>query len=241
MAPYTVHLKIHIMRTSMRTAVLQATAIYLFSEVVHHHTSSDIFDGFLGNEGVQNFTAVMNKTSSVVAASASATSSRMTLGDNDTANQTRSLGNTTLPNDRARLTFEHPFDEPFYGLSLCRRLITRMMVSVLQYCWFMCLERTLPARPRKDSGDLRQSDNDGREEEVVKKWISQGRVNRASLNWCNTFLKWVLDLTIGRFLYHSTELVISACLRWELSRFIRQIKTVSAISILRGLCATILY
>jgi len=37
----------------MPTAVLQATAIYIFSEILLPYTSLDVFDGFLGNKRVQ--------------------------------------------------------------------------------------------------------------------------------------------------------------------------------------------
>jgi hypothetical protein len=84
------------------------------------------------------------------------------------------------------------------------------IITILQYWWFIALEKQWPARPRyKDVAHQQEGeDNEDREEKVVKKWIAQGRVNRATLNWCNTFLKWLLDLTISRLWYHTIELFV---------------------------------
>jgi hypothetical protein len=173
----------------MRTAVLQATAIYLLSEILNHHLSYGIFDQIMDNEGVRNFTAVMNKTSSMVAASSFATPSQLTLDAGRTMNSALSLSNNTSPNTGTGNATKTP-PEAFYSWRLPREVIIYMLISILQYYWLIWLERILPARPRRrDVVYAQGGESDDREEEIVKKWIVQGRVNRASLNWCNTFLK----------------------------------------------------
>lgn len=206
--------------SSMRTAVLQATAIFVISEILHHHTSYNLFDGLTQDQGVQNFKAVMNQTMNTSTASATASSaSRLTLGNGNAANQTSLMGNATLPINGTASSIDSSIDEPFYAWSLCRKITNYMAVSIMQYHWWTWLERLLPARPRrKIINNIHAGDGDTREEEVVKRWISQGRVNRASLNWCNTFLKWGLNMTIGRVLYHSCELFIRTCLRLDSPR-----------------------
>jgi hypothetical protein len=57
--------------------------------------------------------------------------------------------------------------------------------------------------PRQRENKIELSE--GREEEVVEKWIAQGKVQRASLSWCNTFLKWVFTMTVGKVLLHTVE------------------------------------
>ncbi|KAF2437756.1 hypothetical protein P171DRAFT_424555 [Karstenula rhodostoma CBS 690.94] len=90
--------------------------------------------------------------------------------------------------------------ESFYTKKLPLDVVAMLIMGVLQYCWLLRLEHALPARSRrrdvvvKEKGEM----DEDREEEVVKKWIAQGRVRRASLNWCNTLFKWILNLTVGR-------------------------------------------
>jgi hypothetical protein len=105
--------------------------------------------------------------------------------------------------------------EPYYRQVLPREVATFLIVSVLQYWWFVALEKMLPARPGRynslvqfQQGEKVLEESEDREEEVVKKWIAQGRVRRASLNWCNTFLKWMLDMTVGRLCCFAVESAI---------------------------------
>lgn len=201
--------------SSMRTAVLQATAIYLASEILSHHLSTNIFNQVMANEGVRNLTAIVNRTSSVLAAPASATPSQLTLDTGNTANLTTPLRNTTIYNSVPCGLLNTP-PEKFYSWSLPREVLIYTLISVLQYYWLLWLETILPARPRRrTAGQSYQGEGDVREEEIVKKWIAQGRVKRASLNWCNTFLKWVLELTIGRLWYHGVEHVVRVLLKLQ--------------------------
>ncbi|KAI4630478.1 hypothetical protein J4E80_001414 [Alternaria sp. BMP 0032] len=58
-------------------------------------------------------------------------------------------------------------------------------------------------------------ESEDREEEVVKKWIAQGRVHRASLNWRNTFVKWVLDMTVGMLCIFTVEHMLRQLLKMK--------------------------
>ncbi|KAF2998312.1 hypothetical protein E8E13_007673 [Curvularia kusanoi] len=49
---------------------------------------------------------------------------------------------------------------------------------------------------------------DAHEERIVRKWIAQGRVKRASLSWRNTVLKCMLELSFGRLWYHTIEHIL---------------------------------
>jgi hypothetical protein len=94
-----------------------------------------------------------------------------------------------------------------------------LILSALQYWWLIWLERMLPARPRYRDVPYQRNEkveeNEDREEEVVKRWIAQGRVRRASLNWCNTFLKWMLQVTVGKFWYHTLGYILVKFLRLD--------------------------
>lgn len=75
------------------------------------------------------------------------------------------------------------------------------------FCYFeVLLERMFPARPtqvevvyERPQGAT-DADREGREEQVVREWIARGRVRHSSLSWWNTFVKWVLGMTVGRLL-----------------------------------------
>jgi hypothetical protein len=107
--------------------------------------------------------------------------------------------------------------ESFYGRELPREVLIVFILVILQYWWFVGLEKILPARPRRRDvtyqGKEKVEESEDREEEVVKKWIAQGRVNRASLNICNTFLKWVLELTVGTLWFLTVQHVLRQLLK----------------------------
>lgn len=112
---------------------------------------------------------------------------------------------------------QYPPEESFYWRSFPRAIVVYMILAAMQYWWYIALEKILPARPRyKDAvPGARFEESEDREEEVVKKWIAQGRVNRASLNWCNTFLKWTLDMTVGRVWHRTAYHVFTWLLKWQ--------------------------
>jgi hypothetical protein len=96
-------------------------------------------------------------------------------------------------------------EKRFYLTLLPLNLLYFVLTVPLRYYWYIALERAFPARPRAAVEVAYQpekkvkafDDDEHHDEEVVKRWIAQGKVRRASISWTNTFLKWVLDLTVG--------------------------------------------
>ncbi|KAH4807567.1 hypothetical protein HBI46_123560 [Parastagonospora nodorum] len=200
---------------AMRHAVLQATALFILSKLFSHYKSDGMFDAVVQNEGWQNMRNALE-------AETNRTTAQPTLGAgnatdksaphyqiNETSGWTASKG-TISP-------IEYPPEESFYWRRFPRDIVVYMILAAMQYWWYIALEKMLPARPRyKDvvpSAKFEESED--REEEVVKKWIAQGRVNRASLNWGNTFLKWTLDMTIGRVWHRTVYHVLTWLLKLQ--------------------------
>lgn len=207
--------------STMRTAVLQATAIFTFSTILSYHLSENMFDQVLKNEAFLNMTNALNM--SIPFASTNNTPGRLTLDAGDSTNGTLSLNDTTGLNNKTAINgtlsaTKNPV-ESFYGRRFPREVVICLVISALQYWWLIWLERMLPARPRyrhvSYQREEKVEESEDREEEVVKKWIAQGRVHRASLNWCNTFLKWLLDLTVGKLWYHTVAHVIRVLLKFQ--------------------------
>jgi hypothetical protein len=208
----------------MRTAVLQATTLFAVSMLLGEHMSDGMFDQVVQNEGWLNMTnAIGNSTTRH-----SPVRPKLAAGNATSAFFSRYQINGTALNGTAptwtaeKGTFSPMKDpsESFYGRKLPRRVAVYLLLSALQYWWYLALEKMLPARPRprvllSDQRVEKAEESEDREEEVVKKWIAQGRVYRASLNWCNTFLKWILDMTIGRLWYHAVEHVLDSLFKLQ--------------------------
>ncbi|KAF2033122.1 hypothetical protein EK21DRAFT_59322 [Setomelanomma holmii] len=193
---------------TMRTAVLQATIIFTISQILGHHLSENMFDEVWKDEVFLNMTSVLNQTTPY--ASANSTSRRLTIESGTTTNTTslnRALTINNATSINATTTNTSSSSQSIYSWKLPREVAIMVVISALQYYWFIWLEKMLPARPRRKDVPYQRhekiEESEGREEEIVKRWIAQGRVKRASLNWCNTFLKWVVELTIGRLWYHA--------------------------------------
>jgi hypothetical protein len=63
-----------------------------------------------------------------------------------------------------------------------------------------------------------------------------GKVQRASLSWCNTFLKWILEMTVGRLWFHTVEHVVRELIKLSSpSTMLAGLKMVS-----RPLCPSLL-
>jgi hypothetical protein len=206
--------------STMWTNVLQATAIFTFSEIIIHHISNDMVEQITNNEGYANFTNAMNNSMSFN--STNDAPRRLTIDAGGAANITSSLNRTTsLVNKQATnsmFSMTGNSEEPFYS-TLPREVFIHFVLYTLQYCWFIGLEKMLPARPKRrevlHEGKEKVEENEDREEEVVKKWVAQGRVRRASLNWCNTFLKWMINMTVGRLWFHATGLATAKLLELQ--------------------------
>jgi hypothetical protein len=186
---------------TLRTAVLHATALYTISMVLFYNLSRSMFAEVFENEGYKNYSQAING-SAMRFVKGNGTRSRLLLQPTNT-------------------TLVLPADKPFYLVVLPQEVAVFFLLAPLQYWWYMALERILPARSRDRSSTADLTEKEGsedREEEVVKKWIAQGRVRRASLNWCNTFLKWVLEMSVGRLSYHTLEHFLRVLLKLQSPR-----------------------
>lgn len=111
----------------------------------------------------------------------------------------------------------------FYKHQLPRTVITHIIISLLACYWQLALERAFPARPRPPPSSSPHSEvnaktgeyEDSREEEVIKKWMAQGKVRRASLSWCNTLVKWLLDVVVGGLWVTAVSCMVGRVLDFE--------------------------
>ncbi|KAF2964699.1 hypothetical protein GQX73_g8881 [Xylaria multiplex] len=91
-------------------------------------------------------------------------------------------------------------------LACLRTFFSQILLGPLLYFWHIQLERLFPSRraahhlgqndiahreSKKTEADTTDAD-DVREEQVIQKWLQQGKIRRASLSWRNTFAKWVI-------------------------------------------------
>lgn len=182
-------------RSHTITAVLQTVTLSACALVVSHHLFSHAIHNASSSELWQNITAAFEG-----AANASAQA-----GFNDTASS-GIVSNGTMFNGTAANNTTNGIsstdNESFYLRTLPRELFLLIALSPLYYHWHLWLERFLPGRPRVAAltpagGKPGFGEGDNQEEEIVQRWIAQGKVRRASLSWWNTFSKWVLNLTFG--------------------------------------------
>ncbi|PVI05764.1 hypothetical protein DM02DRAFT_516207 [Periconia macrospinosa] len=185
-------------RSTMRNSVLQTVLISLAYNLFHHYFDANFIDTIRQDETFQSAENPLIVPKNISAFNHGHFSyggiflTYVPLYENATAHN-GTLGATT--GDQRVL-------ESYYQRELPRGIVIVLIMSSLQYCWFIWLEKMFPARPRlkevPPQGYEKVEKYEVREEEVVKKWLAQGKVRRALLNWCNTFLKWVINLTIGR-------------------------------------------
>ncbi|KAI6836886.1 hypothetical protein KC340_g14170 [Hortaea werneckii] len=89
----------------------------------------------------------------------------------------------------------------FYFDELPRDLAIQLILFLANYQWQCLLERWLPTRPQGSNFTAQEKakvtdDDDMMEDEVMRRLIAKGKVKRASISWCNVFLKWVINNTI---------------------------------------------
>jgi hypothetical protein len=194
---------------SLRTTVLQASALYCLMLIVNYHMLEIAFDPVMKNDGYLNMTNAINMTAANTALTDKALDQSLTSAANRKVDDGIGINRTA--------TTSPP--ESFYTQTLPMKLVIFFLLAPLQYWWLIWLERILPARPKRRDASHQQStnigDNEDREEEIVKKWIARGMVRRASLNWCNTFLKWVLDMTVGSVLYYTLEYALRTIIKLD--------------------------
>jgi hypothetical protein len=191
-------------RSHMVPAVLQTVALSTCAFVVSHHLFSKAIHNASNSELWQNITSAVNASAQV--------------GSNVMAtNQT--WNNGTILNGTATNTTKDIFNpdgssESFYLSSLPRQLFLLIVIKPLYYYWHIWLERFLPGRscvaalmPVGEKSGIGEGDD--HEEEIVQRWIAQGKVRRASLSWWNTFLKWILNLTVGTLWIESLRYLLT--------------------------------
>lgn len=180
--------------------VVAATAMAAAGKIIHHHMDEACLSHPAWSDPVvQNFTAVIG------------------LIHNSSILVEHVANGTWNPADHI------PKIEPveFYTWSLVIQLAFFALGIPLQYYWHIWLERILPMRPRGGGSTSAQAEkinvgegHQDHEEEIVKRWIATGKVKRASLSYWNTFLKWILDITVGNTILGIVEnLRILACKR----------------------------
>lgn len=199
--------------STMWISVVQTTAIQIAGLVLFQHFQGTMLDHFTNDPAFSDLlSAFANKSSHFNATHhsiANTTSGPISLptGSHSLAKEGDNYGFSFTISDAANATaanqtFSALRDNPvsFYREILPMEIISFLVLSIFQYCWLIGLERAFPARPRRTNVlvDEKVGVDDPREEEIVKTWIARGRVRRVSLSWCNTWLKWVLNLTIGR-------------------------------------------
>jgi hypothetical protein len=214
---------------TMRNVVLQATAICTISLLYTHYVSENMFDAVIHDETFSHLAGMFdNATAAEQAHNARLEKMQKSVipkdeADNYVMRTVNETNGTTwsyfVPKNQTELipNTKNATKESFYGRELPREVLIVFILVILQYWWFVGLEKILPARPRRRDvtyqGKEKMEESEDREEEVVKKWIAQGRVNRASLNICNTFLKWVLELTVGTLWFLTVQHVLRQLLK----------------------------
>ncbi|CAN9248050.1 unnamed protein product [Alternaria alternata] len=214
---------------TMRNVVLQATAICTISLLYTHYVSENMFDAVIHDETFSHLAGMFdNATAAEQAHNARLEKMQKSVipkdeADNYVMRTVNETNGTTwsyfVPKNQTELipNTKNATKESFYGRELPREVLIVFILVILQYWWFVGLEKILPARPRRRDvtyqGKEKVEESEDREEEVVKKWIAQGRVNRASLNICNTFLKWVLELTVGTLWFLTVQHVLRQLLK----------------------------
>jgi hypothetical protein len=202
-------------RSHIVPAVLQTIALSACAFIVSHHLLSNVYHNTSNTELWQNITRAFEGAANVTSAQArfNSTVNSQTLNNGTIFNETAANNNNTANN---------PFSlngssESFYLKTLPRELFILIILSPLYYYWHIWLERFLPSRPRvttlMPAGEKSGSgDGANHEEEIVQRWIAQGKVRRASLSWWNTFFKWILNLVVGTFWLQSMRFLLTEVL-----------------------------
>ncbi|KAK7751162.1 hypothetical protein SLS62_006846 [Diatrype stigma] len=196
--------------SGMWVATAQTTALTALTKIFRHEAGRWQYSSVWENEAFANFTR------EAVIFLANGTDTEASVQSNGTIllnGTTIDWLPTSLGGSGHFATEESPYW--YYISELPRALLLSCLTCALCYWWQVWLEHRLPGRSRrveivKQSGpgdEKVEGGEDGREEQVVKRWIAQGKVQRSSLSWGNTLLKWILDITIGETclrLVHST-------------------------------------
>ena len=205
-------------RSQMQSAVIQSTILVTLNMIISHEIGRNAYDNVWEDPVLKNLTTAFKNIPSNATASSNATA---------LTNSTSSATGSASP-----LTFlEEP--EAFYLSFLPRNVFVYALLCPLSYYWQIYLERFFPTRPRGVEIDYKKKEkvevdmNEGREEEVVKRWIAQGKVRRSSVSWWNTFVKWVLHVTVGELWISSLGRFVVEFVRWRsLAKVLKNFKSV---------------
>lgn len=200
--------------SQMQYVVLATTALITLNLIISHVAKQDIASNDVWDDPVwQNFTDAFNAD---VGRKIAAINGSLSVNETDSvANLSPSLNSSSPAISTQQEQGEDTGSRKFYFRTLPRAVLVYALLVPLQYYWNIFLERCLPTRPRGRAMTSRQlkpsekpgaadviGDADGGlEEEIIKRWIAQGKVKRSSVSVCNTLSKWILDITVGKIIY----------------------------------------
>lgn len=194
--------------TPMINSVLQASALGILAFTIEHYSVSNAWapvEDWQAEYKSNQTEARLNQTETDIHESVAKY--------NLTASfEWHKTNNTTTKSDFALN------NENFLSQGLPKGVFVIVVTAILRYWWMIWLERLLPARPRASTAGIAvasEKEDDSREEEVIRKWVEAGKVRRASLSWFNTFAKWFLDMTIGKFGDALIGIVLLPALDWK--------------------------
>jgi hypothetical protein len=179
-------------RSQMLSSVIQAVCLDLLDNIVSHHSVHTVWSD--AEKQFAHLAPAVNGT------------------------------NSTLPGDLNSST-GGPEWAKYLKSDLPRRAIILFVCDIFFYYEYIWLEKMLPTRsrafalappttPRSPAAEKAEGDEEV-EEEIIKKWIAQGKVKRSSVNWCNVFMKWILHLTIGLILWQSLWIITEGVVEWK--------------------------
>ncbi|KAI0129949.1 hypothetical protein BJ170DRAFT_681430 [Xylariales sp. AK1849] len=198
-------------RSQLQSAVVQTTLFIALNYIVTHEIDRNAYNSVWDDEVFSNYTNVLFNRTQVAMGNATASSA---YNGTDTNNLNSTWLNATSP------AATSPEESSFYFKTLPRNLLVYALLVPLSYYWHIFLERFFPARPRgvevhHDKQEKVVDVHEDHEEEVVKRWIAQGKVRRSSLSWWNTFVKWVLHLTVGKLVYEVVFHLVEGCVKLQ--------------------------
>lgn len=183
------------MSSEMRRAILSAVVLCLLWHVLDHYFDKTVYDLLEENEGCQRMLGLLDFSCSELFNTGLAIP--------------QEAGSYTRHTSRREFHGQKP--ESYYIRTIPRGVLWLFICYTLQHYWYLWLEKKLPARPRNRSSEVQEhyqhridekikeiEDGEDGDEEVIKRSMGQGRTQRASLNWRNTILKCIVDLTVGR-------------------------------------------
>lgn len=199
--------------SKMLPAVIQAVILCGLSSIVSHHLVNNAFTNAGESELWLNITTAMARIEN-----ATTTGLNNTTISNTTTTPALNLTAEHLPSNSTQIN--PPGGESYYGQTLPRSMFILAMIAPLYYYWQLWLERILPRRARAEArlpppekADF--GDDGDREQEVIEKWIAQGKIRRSSLSWWNTFLKWALHCTLGALWVEAMRYLLETVLYWR--------------------------